>query len=101
MRVTLLIASMFFITACSMFTPEQKNALVTFLGDELASGKITQDQYNNLMAVFTGNNWSSVIDTIVSTGLGIVGSLTGVRLLRGPALATTERVAVKTLTKTT
>lgn len=84
MRLLFALGLGLFITACSI-SPEHKNTLMQYFNEQLASGTISQTQYDALVAALSGDDWSQVTEILLNLGLSAITLFTGVRLWRGPA----------------
>lgn len=71
-----------FLVGCAL-SPEQKQAATQAFQQMLVDGQISQQQYDAIIAAMTAGDWSQVRDIAISVGLGVVSSLTGVRVWRG------------------
>lgn len=83
--VLALVASVLLVlTACNALSPGQQDAVGAVLGDMLRDGRLTQQQYEALLAALQTGNWQHVTDTAIEVGASVVLALLGVRAWRGP-----------------
>lgn len=82
--IIILMVSMF--TSCSTVDPVARQSLIELLSTQLSSGRITQEQFDQLVTVIkSGASWSDILIEAGKIGVAIAGSLFGVKLWRGPS----------------
>lgn len=86
--LSLVLIGMFLLSGCSAFlTPEQQSA-VTQAAKDLAAGKITQEQFQAIVAAASSNatsNLNSILTQLATAAGSIISTLGIVRAWRGPA----------------
>ena len=78
MKATLLILSSFLLCGCSLLSQAQSNALAS-LQELLASGVITQDQFDTLVDALTGGGVGQMVGGAIGGVLAFLG-------IKSPAL---------------
>lgn len=75
----------FFALLACQFTPEQRENATQGFRRMLEEGLITQEQFDAILASMTSGDWTEVRNIAISTGLGILGAMTGIHIHRGPS----------------
>lgn len=82
--VILVLVAATMLVSCTILGADERQQALSALAEMLAAGTITQSQYDALVAALSGGGWGEFLRIGGEVALGILGSLLGVRIWRGP-----------------